>query len=125
MSLSGAEKAHRLQKALEYGGASHRLDDVVSMLKAGKAQLWENEGGVIVTELDEYPLLKTVHFWLMAGQLHDVLALEHEIIPWAVENGCTKATGIGRPGWGRVAAKTGWRPWLPHFYKELTPPDGT
>ena len=37
MSLSGAEKAHRLQKALEYGGGTHRLDDVVRMLKAGEA----------------------------------------------------------------------------------------
>ena len=119
MSLTGGEKAHRLQKALEYGGGTHRLDDVVRMLKAGEAQLFENEGGVIVAEVNEFPLLKTVNFWLLAGELRDVLALEHEVLPWAIERGCTVATGVGRPGWGRVAAKTGWRPWLPHFFKPL------
>jgi hypothetical protein len=119
--MTGAEKAHRLQKALEYGGGTHRLDDVVRMLKAGEAKLWENAGGVIVTEVNEFPLRKVVHFWLLAGELRDVLALEDDVLPWAIENGCTVATGVGRPGWGRVAAKTGWRPWLPQFYKELAP----
>ena len=119
MSLSGGEKAHRLQKALEYGGGTHRLDDVVRMLKAGEAQLWENEGGVIVTEVNDYPLRKAIHYWLLAGELRDVLALEHEINPWAVEQGCTVATACGRRGWSRVAAPTGWKPWLPNFYKDL------
>ena len=119
MSLGGAEKAHRLQQALEYGGPTHRLDDVVRMLKAGQAQLWENEGAVIITEINDYPLRKAVHYWLLAGSLRDVLALEHDINPWAVENGCTVATACGRRGWGRVAAPTGWKPWLPNFYKDL------
>ena len=38
MSLSGAEKARRLQRALEFGGGTHRLDDVVQLLKDGKAK---------------------------------------------------------------------------------------
>ena len=120
MSLTGGEKAHRLQRALECSGPTHRLDDVVALLKTGEARLWENEGGVIVTEIHSYPLLKTMHYWLVAGELRDCLALEHEINPWAIEHGCTIATACGRKGWGRAAAPTGWQPWHPNFWKPLT-----
>jgi hypothetical protein len=126
VSLTGGEKAWRLQKALECGGTqTHRLDDVVRMLKAGEARLFENEGGVIVAEINTFPLLKTVNFWLLAGELRDVLALEDEVLDWATASGCAMATAIGRPGWGRVAAPTGWKPHLPSFYKMLVTPDGT
>lgn len=120
MSLSGGEKAHRLQQALEYAGPTHRLDDVVTLLRSGEAQLFENDGGVIVAEIHKFPLQKAVHFWLIAGELRDCLALEHEVLPWGIERGCTIATACGRRGWGRVAAPTGWRPWLPNFIKPLT-----
>ena len=119
MSLSGAEKAHRLQKALEYGGGTHRLDDVVELIKAGKAQLHERGDGCIVTEIEQYPLLKTVRYWLIFGELRDCLALEDQINEWAIGEGCSVATAMGRKGWGRVAAPTGWRPYLPTFYKPL------
>ena len=119
MSLSGGEKAHRLQKALEYGGPTHRLDDVVRMLRAGEAHLFENEGGVIVAEIERYPLLRAVRYWLIAGELRDCLALEAEINEWAIGEGCSVALAMGRKGWGRVAAPTGWRPYLPTFYKPL------
>jgi hypothetical protein len=120
MSLSGAEKAHRLQKALTYGGhATHRLDDVVRLLRAGDAQLWEHGDGCIVTELNQYPLLKAVRYWLIFGELKQCLALEYQINEWALGEGCSVAFASGRPGWGRVAAPTGWRPYLPAFYKPL------
>jgi hypothetical protein len=126
VSLTGGEKAWRLQKALECGGTqTHRLDDVVRMLKAGEARLFENEGGVIVAEIITFPLLKTVNFWLLAGELRDILALEDDVLDWATAHGCTIANAVGRPGWGRVAAPTGWKPWLPNFYKPLGVPDGT
>jgi hypothetical protein len=119
MSLSGSEKAHRLQLALECGGPTHRLDDVVACLRDGRARLWENDGGVIVTELETFPLHKAVRFWLIAGELKPCLALEHEIVPWALSQGCTIAIASGRRGWGRVAASTGWRQHSYIFWKSL------
>ena len=121
MSLSGAEKARRLQRALEFGGNTHRLDDVVQLLKDGKAKLFENEGGVIVSEINIFPQFRAVNFWLLAGELHDVLALEDDVLAWGLDQGCTIATAAGRKGWGRVSAKTGWRPHMPTFYKRLMP----
>ena len=126
MSLTGSEKAHRLQMALECGGAqTHRITDVVEMIKAGRAMLWEKKDGCIITEVFETPLRKSVNYWLIFGDLRDCLALEDEINPWAIEHGCTVALATGRKGWGRVAAPTGWKPWLPNFYKTLVVPDGT
>ena len=120
MSLSGAEKAHRLQKALDCGGqATHRLDDVVQMLRDGRAKLWEQGDGCIITEIHEFPLGKSIYYWLIFGELHDCLALEPQIDAWALEQGCRAATALGRKGWGRVAAPTGWKLHLPTFHKSL------
>jgi hypothetical protein len=117
--MTGAEKARRLERALEYGGDTHSLADVVGLIRDGKAQLFENDGGVIVSEIHRFPKFSAIHFWLLAGELKQVLALEHEVLPFGLDNGCTVATACGRPGWGRVAAPTGWRPWLPNFHKVL------
>jgi hypothetical protein len=126
MSLTGAEKAHRLQKALDCGGhATHRMDDVVQMLRDGTAQLWEQGDGCIITEVQSFPLGKSVYYWLIFGSLHDCLALEPTIDAWAREQGCIAATAMGRKGWGRVAYASGWRPHFPTFYKPLVIPDGS
>ena len=120
MSLSDEQKVARLQKALECGGRpTHRLNDVVQLLEQGRAMLWQQGDGCIVTVVYDFPLRKSVDYWLIAGALRDCLALQDQINPWALEQGCTLATATGRKGWGRVAAPTGWKPWLPNFYKEL------
>jgi hypothetical protein len=119
MSLTGAEKAARLQLALDYGGATHRLTDVVDMLQDGRARLFENDGGVIIAELERFPLLNAVRFWLIAGELQACLALQDEVIAWGRTEGCSIATATGRRGWGRVAAPTGWREWHRNFIRRL------
>jgi hypothetical protein len=120
--MTGEEKLARLQRALDYGGGTHRVADVVQLVREGKAQFWPPGGegdGCIVTEIHEFPLFKAIHYWLIWGELRACLSLEHEINPWAVEQGCTIATATGRRGWGRVAAPTGWRPAHPNFFKPL------
>lgn len=117
--LSGEEKRRRLEVALEYGGSTHTVEDVAALIKSGAAQCWEYRDGTIITELHTYPRRKDVHFWTISGALKDCLALEHEILPWAIEQGCSIATACGRRGWGRVAAPTGWREFYPNFWKPL------
>lgn len=122
MSLTGEEKRGRLERALEYGGGTHRVADVVDLVRAGKAQFWQHDDGLIVTELYTYPRLKAVSFWLMSGTIPDCMALEDEILDWARREGCTVAISTGRAGWGRVAKPTGWRvrPHMVNFFKPLT-----
>jgi len=117
--LTDAEKLRRFQKALDYGGNTHEVADVVALIKEGRAQFFSNGDGNIITEIHTYPNLKAVHFWLISGALKPCLALQDEILPWAMDQGCTVATAAGRPGWGRVAAPTGWRPHMPTFVKPL------
>jgi hypothetical protein len=119
--MTGSEKARRLERALNYAGDTHSLADVVGLIREGRAQLFENEGGVIVSEVHRFPRFSAIHFWLIAGEKQACLALEHEVLPFGIEHGCTMATATGRSGWGRIAAPTGWRP-QPHsfcFYKPL------
>lgn len=117
--MTGSEKIRRMQIALEYGGNTHSVSDIIELLHAGKAKLWENGDGCIVTEFHDFPQFRAMHYWLIFGELKHCLALEHEINPFAIENGCKIATACGRKGWGRVAAPTGWQPWHPNFYKAL------
>ena len=124
MPLTEQERMERFQLALNHGGPSHRISDVRNLIDQGKAQWWSNGDGMIVTTIDDHPLFRSVHFWLIAGVKSACLALEHEILPWAIEEaGCTVATATGRRGWGRVAAPTGWRPHGCTFYKPLVGSD--
>jgi hypothetical protein len=107
--MTGAEKLARLEKALAHGGGTHTPADVVRLIEDRRAQLWERGDGVIVTEVQAFPLGKTVSYWLAAGALRDCLALQDEIDEWAQSEGCVRATLTGRRGWGRAAAAWGWK----------------
>jgi hypothetical protein len=103
------EKLRRLELTLAHAGNTHAVSDVAALLRDRKAQFWTNGDGCIITEITEFPRLKTVNYWLIFGALRSCLELEQQINTWAIENGCTVATASGRPGWLRVAAPTGWR----------------
>jgi hypothetical protein len=120
MSLSASEKRERLQKALDYGGNTHEIADVVELVKSGQAQFWEHGDGSIVTEVQTWPRLKAISFWLMSGTIPDCMALEDEILDWARGEGCTVAVSTGRKGWLYYARRTGWRP-RPHMFPVYKP----
>jgi hypothetical protein len=126
--MTGSEKMRRMQIALDYGGNTHSVGDIVELLKSGQAKLFENDSGCIVAEMHRFPRYNAVHFWLLFGELKHILALEHDVLPWGIEQGATIATACGRPGWGRVSSPTGWRPApnMSNFFKPLIRdnPDG-
>ncbi len=115
------ERRARMERALQWGGPTHRLSDIAALIREGKAQWWSNGDGCIVTEIERFPLLSVVRYWLIFGELKQCLALEDQINEWAIGEGCTMAVATGRKGWGRAAAGTGWKPWLPNFHKRLGP----
>jgi hypothetical protein len=119
MALSTEQKFERWQRALNYGGPTHRITDVIDLVKAGRAQFWEHGDGVIITEFNDFPLMRTVNYWQIFGRLEDCLALDARITDCAIREGCRFATATGRKGWGRAGAPYGWRPWWPNFVKPL------
>ena len=61
------KSATRLQKALDQGGNTHALADVIQFIRDGKAQYWEHGDGTVITELHDFPRRKAVHYWLVSG----------------------------------------------------------
>lgn len=107
--MTDAEAKRRLELTLAQAGNTHSIADLVTMLEEQRARLFHYRDGYVVAEINRYPRLSAVNYWLIWGALKDCLALEHEVGPWAIEQGCTVATAMGRPGWLRAAGPTGWR----------------
>ena len=117
--MSDDERKARFEQALRRAGPTHTVADIVKLIQERRAQLWERDDGVIVTEILEYPLVKTINYWLAAGSLPACLALQADIDEFARAEGCEIATISGRRGWGRAAAADGWRLRDYQFWKPL------
>lgn len=117
--MTDDELRHRFEKTLDFAGNTHTVADVRGMIADGRAQFWRFGDGITITTIDEYPQAKVINYWLSAGNLRDCLALEHEINPWAIEQGCSIATVTGRKGWRPFGEKTGWRLRAHMFSKDL------
>lgn len=89
-----------LTRALSYAG-THRLEDIELGIAEGRFQGWPGEESMIVTELLQTPLRKTVHFFLAEGNLTELKAMTPGILAWARQQGCTHASLLGREGWER------------------------
>ena len=108
-----------LVEALERGGSTHTVEDVLDEIQRGEAQLWEADGALIVTEIHDTPRKRLLHFWLATGELQAVIALMHRALEWAKSEGCTMATLAGRKGWEKVLASEGWVPMLTMMSREV------
>jgi hypothetical protein len=109
-----------LRRALDYAGNTHRWpEDVLPMLRDGRARFWERGDAVIITEMHEYPRARAVNYWLVAGTLPDTLALHADIEAHARAIGATRLEAGGRPGWTRSLIKLGWAPSGVIYRKEL------
>lgn len=99
-----AVRAHLLP-AIERTHGTHTEDDIIVGLLCGNPpqfQLWRNDKAAIVTEIITYPRLKVVNFFLIGGELQAALALESQVIDFALEKDIHRLTGGGRTGWGRA-----------------------
>ena len=108
-----------LALALEYAGGTHTLEDVAEMVKAGRAQVWTAENACIVTEVQDFPRKRVLHFWLATGDLGLVIALSRDVLDWGKSIGCASATLSGRRGWEKVLASEGWSPMLYTMGREV------
>jgi len=97
-------------RALALAG-THREADLHEGIAAGRFQSWSEGDSVIVTEILETPLRKTLHFFLAEGTMPELQAVVPAILDWGRMHGCTHASLVGRHGWSRVAwmKDSGWR----------------
>ena len=99
---------------------THNLEDVRTGISTGHFQFWPGQRCAVVTEVNDYPRIRLLHFWLMGGDLKELLSMRPKIEAWAAVAGCKAVCGEGREAWGRVLLKHGYRRGPSEFMKELS-----
>ena len=72
-----------LQAALEHASGTHGIEDVAQLVEEGRAQFWPGARCAVVTEFYDYPKLRACNFWLLGGDLTELLAMLPAIEAWA------------------------------------------
>lgn len=114
------EARPHIDAALQYSGGTHTFDDVVKGVEADVMQFWPGPNSAIITEIQEYPRKRILHFFLAGGNLAELERMLPVIEAWGRENGCTAATLAGRLGWQRTfLVNEGWKTKLVVMSKDL------
>jgi hypothetical protein len=110
----------QIEAALVYSGHSHTFDDVAQLVKDGKAQFWGGPTSVVITQVVLEPQHKVLHFFLAGGNLAELEKMTPLIEQWGREQGCTRASLVGRKGWDRTfLSRQGWHNGLVVLEKDL------
>jgi hypothetical protein len=100
--------------ALEYAGGTHDIEHIREAVLRGDLQLWAGNGSAIVTEIENYPRMRVLNFFLAGGNLEELELMTPGIEQWAKEKwGCSAAKLAGRQGWQRTFLRD--RGYKPHY----------
>lgn len=109
-----------LARSIPFTLGTHTLDDVWASIELGECQFWPGERSVIVTEVQDSPRKRNVHFFLAAGEMAEIEGMVRGIEAWAKHNGAQSVSLAGRHGWVRsFLARSGWKPQWTVMHKEL------
>lgn len=89
-------------RALALAG-THAPQHIAEGVASGAFQEWSGGDSVVVTEILDTPLRRTLHFFLAEGTMAELQAITPAILDWGRMHGCTHASLVGRKGWSRVA----------------------
>lgn len=96
MGLTGWRQ--HIAAALEYT-PTHTLEDIEAGVDAGFFVLWQGERSAIVTEIQDYPRAKFLHFFLAGGDIEELARMVPYIEAAGRKLGCTHMSLGGRRGW--------------------------
>ncbi len=109
-----------IEAALPYCYGTHTIEDVERQIAEGRLQFWPGMRCAVVTEIVEYPRLKALNFFLIGGELDELLTQMHPVIvEWAKALGCTRVASTGRKGWERVLRPLGYGKTLSMMLKPI------
>lgn len=105
--------------AIEQTKGTHNEDDIIRGLILGKYKLWLGDRSAIVTEFVEYDSgkMKTLHWFLVGGDMAELLEIKPKIEEWAKSQGCKRVSCAGRKGWEKVL--TDYEFGAVYLYKDL------
>jgi hypothetical protein len=110
----------RLEQALEHGGGTFALHDIVQGLEEGRFQLFWNNGGMAVTEVIQCPQKRYLNIFLAAGEMKAVLKLHKKVEKFAREMECNFMQASARKGWEKFNPEYGWKTTHTVYQRELT-----
>jgi hypothetical protein len=109
-----------IASALDYAGGTHTFDDVAMMVLRGQLLYWHLNDACILGEVITYPQRKDLHFFLSAGKLEEITAMQSKMVDAAVSLGCSSMSITGRPGWLKPLGKLGWKPHSQTMWFDIT-----
>jgi hypothetical protein len=108
MALTDDQIKQRISQALEHGGGTYELDDIVDGLHKGQFQIFWNDHGVCITEIVNGPRRSYLNCLVVAGELPGVMELQSKIDEFAHQMGCAFMMTTARLGWQKVLPQFGW-----------------
>jgi hypothetical protein len=99
------ESEQLLLNALEYSNGTHSLEDVAMALDKDEMQFWPGINTALVTEVITHPNQKSIHIFLAAGDMDEVIRILPFVEIHGKLEGCTHMTMTGRKGWEKVMSK--------------------
>ena len=99
------ESEQLLLNALEYSDGTHSLEDVAMALDKDEMQFWPGINTALVTEVITHPNQKSIHIFLAAGDMDEVIRILPFVEIHGKLEGCTHMTMTGRKGWEKVMSK--------------------
>jgi hypothetical protein len=110
---------HLVEKALVRGGGNYTLPDLVSLVRDGEAQAFQNGNSTVVTQIADYPGNRELVLWVAAGDWPEILAMTDEIKQYGRENGCTRAVSYSHPALAKKMKAHGFKEALRVYTMEL------
>ena len=111
---------HWIEAALHYARGTHTIEDIEDGIARGQFVFWSGKRCAIITEIIHYPRARVMHYFLIGGDLKELVEyMEPRITAWAKSQGCHAVSGAGRPGFERVFAKSGFKPAWRVIFKEI------
>jgi len=108
-----------IEKALTYTPDTHTYQDVVTGVENQSMIFWPGKDSFLITELQKFPRKRSLHIFLAAGKLDELLKMRPYLEDFASKAKCDFITIAGRPGWERVGKKLGYNPVWTYLFKEI------
>lgn len=121
MRVDLAAHKSEIEAALSHAEGSHTFEDIQAAVEAGSLQYWPGPRSVIITEIQQYPRKRSLHFFLAGGVMAELEAMYPLVEHWGKLQGCTMCSMTGRKGWEKsfLTRKEGWSPLAVVFMKDL------
>ena len=97
-----------LVEALNHSGGSHTFQNIVDAVQNEVMQFWPREKSCLVTEVINYPNLKTLHIFLAGGDLEEIKSIDSTLEFLCQEIGADYISLSGRRGWIKALADIGY-----------------